>query len=110
MNDNNTNNNGNMNYNNQNGNYDNNYYTPQNTMYNYTPQDAEKDKKHKNLGIVFLVIGIFFAGIIFGSCAIAKSAQIKQKSTSKTVILVLGIVEIILTVMGIVANAFLNIA
>ena len=111
----NDNNNYNYNNQNQNQNYNNQSYNQQyNQQYNpqyptntYTQQDAESDKTKLILGIVFLVIGWFFAGIIFGSLAIVMSTQIKKKSGGKTAILVLGILEIVFVVIGVIAGVLL---
>lgn len=104
-------NNQNQNYNNQNQNYNNQpynqQYNPQYPTNTYTQQDAESDKTKLILGIVFLVIGWFFAGIIFGSLAIVMSTQIKKKSGGKTAILVLGIIEIVFVVIGVIAGVLL---
>lgn len=103
-------NNQNQNYNNQNMNY-NNYYNPQQPMNNnYTPEDAKSDQTKLIIGIVLLVAGWFFAGIICGTGAIIMSTQIKKKSAGKTVILVLGIIEIVLTIIGVFASLFLQLA
>ena len=108
-------NNQNQNYNNQNPNYNNQpynqqynpqynqQYNPQYPMNNYTQQDAESDKTKLILGIVFLVIGFFFSGLIFGTLAIVMSTQIKKKSGGKTALLVLGIIEIVLVIISLVA-------
>lgn len=103
----------NQNYNNQYQNYDNGQYQVQNNnqqQMNYTQADAKSDKTKLIIGIVLLVAGWFVAGIICGTGAIIVSTQIKKKSAGKTVILVLGIIEIILTIIGVFAGALLNLA
>lgn len=105
----NENNNQNNNYN-QNMNFD--PYTGQPLNNNY-PQgqyqnvpmnniDGKADKIKLIIATIALIVGIFFAGIICGVSAIALASQVKKSSTSKTIIIVFGAVEVAIVILSLI--------
>ncbi len=77
-----------------------------NSNNNQTNEGELTSKERNNIIIAAIleVVGIFFAGIPCAVGAIVLVQKIKRKNTSKTIIIVVGILEIFLVIISLFAK------
>lgn len=79
------------------------------TYYTNSPQQVEADKASQ-LSMVFGIIGLFFAGIVFGPLALVQASKAEKLGAAATAGKVMGWIATIFGVLGLIWLIFIIVA